>query len=78
MAGKQMYDSLIHVNSLNTAKVKEKKQIFPLTRWENVLGAPRTVTKETIENVYVGDYLLYTTDGYTMDNTEYANCFGDL
>lgn len=73
-----MYDSLIHVNSLNRSNVKEKKQIFPLTRWENVLGAPRTVTKETIGNVYVGDYLLYMKDGYTIDNSEYANCFGDL
>ena len=75
----RIYDSLIHVkSSADETGSKEKKQILPITRWENVVGSPRTVTKEQLSGAYVADYLWYLQEGYLMETDEYEKCFGDL
>lgn len=75
----RMYDSLIHVkSSADASGNEEKKEILPITRWENVVGSPRTVTPEQLSEVYVADYLWYLKEGYLIEGEEYENCFGDL
>lgn len=75
----RIYDSLIHAKStVRETGAEEKKQILPITRWENVVGSPRTVTREQLKDVHVADYLWYLKEGYLIESDEYENCFGDL
>lgn len=79
MADGRSYDSLIHVKSQNSSGgVIEKKDILPITRWENIVGSPRTVTPDQLKDAYVADYLWYLMDGYLISPEEYENCYGDL
>ena len=79
MAESKSYDSLIHAKSSNgDGGLIEKKEILPVTRWENVVGSPRTVTPEQLKDAYVADYLWYLLNGYMISAEEYNNCYGDL
>lgn len=70
-------DIIIHVKSKEDTGNVEKKD-FPITRWENILGAPHITTKETLPTKHVGEYVLYLTGDEYLSDAEYEACFGDL
>lgn len=67
-------DVLLHTKSSeneNTPSVT-----FPVTRWENVLGAPRLLSATDMEKSFPSQYAFVQTGEITITDEEYNACFG--
>ena len=71
-------DVLLHVKNKVTGIGVVKKIIYPITRWENVLGAPRMLDADTIEDAFPSEYAFYVMKDITISDEEYEACFGKL
>lgn len=71
-------DVLLHVKNKIKGVGVVKKTIYPITRWENILGAPRMITPETLEDSYPSEYALYAYGELTISDEEFEACFGKL
>ena len=71
-------DVFLHVKNKVEGLGVVEKVTFPATRWENVLGAPRLLDKDTIENAFPAEYALYTDDEIAISDEEYSACFGHI
>lgn len=70
-------DVLLHVKNKIAGVGTIKKRIYPITRWENILGAPRLLDKETLQDAYPSEYAVYIFRDITISDEEYEACFGD-
>lgn len=71
-------DVVLHVKNKVLGVGTVEKTIYPVTRWENVLGAPRLLDKDSLENSFPSEYALYTHGDITISDEEYEACFGEL
>ena len=71
-------DVLMHTKSESEGTESVEKITFPITRWENVLGAPRMLTKETLDKSFPSEYAFFETEQIAISDEEYEACFADL
>jgi len=71
-------DVVLHAKNKVTGVGTEVKVIYPTTRWENILGAPRLLTSDTIEKSFPSEYALYSYGDLTISDEEYEACFGNV
>ena len=71
-------DVLLHVKNKLSSSSVEEKTIYPITRWENILGAPRILDEDSIENAFPSEYALYMAGDISISDEEYEACFGEL
>jgi len=71
-------DVILHVKNKVEGLGVVKKTIFPVTRWENVLGAPRLLTEDTLEEAFPAEYAIYAYSDISISDEEYEACFGHL
>lgn len=72
-----MEDVLLHTKTKDTNRGIVEKIPFPITRWENILGAPRLVDKEELASITPSEYAFFTDGELTLSDEEYATCFGN-
>ena len=71
-------DVILHVkNKIPNVGVTEQITL-PVTRWENVLGAPRVLNEDNIAEAFPSEYAIYSTNDIVISDAEYEACFGKL
>lgn len=70
-------DVILHVKNKTPDHGVVEKTIYPVTRWENILGAPRLLDENTIDDAFPSEYALYIHGDITISDEEYEACFGN-
>lgn len=72
-------DILLHIKSKNeeTKGVTEKTS-FPITRWENILGAPRLLTEDTLDGNFPSEYAVFLEGEIAISDEEYDRVFSQI
>ena len=80
LEGIEMHDTLMHTRSQDkdTDADPKEKLMFPVSRWEGVLGAPHVVTPETIGDRYPAEWCVMVTEELQIETQEFQAIFGDL
>jgi hypothetical protein len=71
-------DVVLHVKTKLEDVGIVKKTIYPITRWEDVLGAPRLLDQNSIDEAYPSEYAFYNVEDITISDEEYKACFKDI
>lgn len=71
-------DVVLHVKNKIAGIGTVKKTVYPVTRWENVLGAPRLLNKTSLEDAFPSEYAIYEYRDISISDEEYEACFGEL
>lgn len=75
---KVMKDTLFHTKTKVSDTETDENIVFPITRWENVLGAPRMLNEGTLENAYPSQYAFFEMGEVELSDEEFAICFPEL
>ena len=71
-------DTILHVKNKIAGKGVTEQVVLPVTRWENVLGAPRVLNEDNISEAFPSEYAIYATNDIVISDAEYEACFGKL
>lgn len=79
MAETKLCDSILHIKSqTESGEGNVEKVTFPITRWENVIGAPRVVNADKLDATAGAAYVLYCANEISLSDADYASCYGTL
>lgn len=68
-------DVILHIKNKEEGVGVVEKINLPVTRWENVAGAPRLLNEHNIAESFPSEYAIYETNDIVISDAEYAACF---
>jgi len=72
----EIYDTLLHQKSITADQTILEKDLFPITRWDDILGAPDILDEETIMTRHPSKYAFFKESTITLTDEEYEAIFG--
>ena len=71
-------DVILHVKKKDPDVGAMEQIDLPVTRFENVLGAPRILNESNIAEAFPSEYAIYETNDIIISDAEYEACFGKI